>query len=148
MVARPDTETHSCSSVWESGSMGRGGHAYRPLAVNRCISSSPRAQPAQNGAVSGSSTAGSRKPGSPASLTLTSGPEQECAGGDVVGAGDEARVSVGDLVGGGPTQLAHALEDVVEAVDVGLAEAPARGVRGEPSVRPFERAVLREGRAF
>src|SRR5882724_9868695 len=61
-VPRPLVTIHVRSSELQRGHIGRGGCASFPHAPHCCTSSSPRAQPAQNGAEVSSSTSGRRNP--------------------------------------------------------------------------------------
>src|SRR5215207_3988705 len=61
IVPRPDVASQRNSSERHRGHIGRGGIRRSPQLLHVCTSSSPRAQPAQNSAASGSSTSGSRK---------------------------------------------------------------------------------------
>jgi len=56
---RPEVGSHRTSTEWQREHMGRGGMRRKPHEAQVCTSSSPRAQPSQNGAEVGSSRSGS-----------------------------------------------------------------------------------------
>jgi hypothetical protein len=60
----PDVACHDTSVDWHAGHIGRGGNCVVPQAPHFWISSSPRAVPAQNGPVVGSSRSGNTHPDS------------------------------------------------------------------------------------
>ena len=59
MRPRPDVGSQRTSIERQREHMGRGGMRFKPHDAQVCTSSSPRAQPSQNGADVGSSRSGS-----------------------------------------------------------------------------------------
>src|SRR5205807_87037 len=111
--------------------VGRGleHHAHAPHA---CTTSSPRRVASQKGLVS-SWTKGRGWP------SIISGPAQEeRARRHALAARDETGRRTFHLACGGAAQLAHSLGDEVEAVDVGLGHAAARGVHRQRTVGPLD----------
>src|SRR6266550_3987318 len=104
IVPRPDVGSQRNSSERHRGHIGRGGIRRSPQLLHIWTSSSPRAQPDQNSAASGSSTSGSRK-----SASTSLPPQQKRARGYALAARHQARLRSIDLARRRAAHLAHAL---------------------------------------
>src|SRR5438105_12627192 len=126
----PAAARHEMALAPQPGQSGRGGCQVRPQ-VSQCWSRNSWARaPSQYGRVR-SVSSGTMTVRSVAVGSIESSPEDHA--GDA-GSTHEHQVGIGNLVGRLTADLAHGLEQMVEAVHVSLRKVAARGVHGERCV--------------